>query len=248
MLPGTLGSVRETMRFANAARTLNAQTIRNYLQACFAAGTPILWEQGAKPVEEFQPGDRVWARPENAPHAPVELRQIEEVFVNYAPIWHVHVGGHIIRTTDELEGTDMEVCINFHRGYASVDVRSAITDMCSDKFLRIARELITLLAPTYGIGYRREFWLGPALYAVGLCCGEISEEEGLRISQWTTVSNNKLFWFLRDVYPWNFLTARSPNARDGDSVAMALVRGCTNPKLSEGRSSLTPRVGINRLK
>jgi intein/homing endonuclease len=32
---------------------------------------------------------------------PLELKEIEDTFVNYAPIWHLHVGGEVIRTTDE---------------------------------------------------------------------------------------------------------------------------------------------------
>src|SRR5581483_9846950 len=47
-------------------------------------------------------------RDENNPHGPVELKEIEECFRSFAPIWHVHVGDepggvspHIIRTTPE---------------------------------------------------------------------------------------------------------------------------------------------------
>ena len=35
------------------------------------------------------------------PHGPIELKEVEEVFVRVAPIWNVHVAGRIIRTTAE---------------------------------------------------------------------------------------------------------------------------------------------------
>jgi hypothetical protein len=104
-LPGTVTAVRDTLRLGHATAALvtgnNPQALTNYLQACFAAGTPILWEHGEKPVEEFRRGDRVWCRPENDPAAPVELKEIEETFVTSGPIWHLHVGGQVIRTTPE---------------------------------------------------------------------------------------------------------------------------------------------------
>lgn len=100
-VPALYGSLRESFRFGKALASLDAQRISNYLSACFAAGTPIRWEHGSKAVEFFKPGERVWARNEHDSNAPVELKEIEEVFVNYAPIWHLHVGGQLIRTTAE---------------------------------------------------------------------------------------------------------------------------------------------------
>jgi hypothetical protein len=94
-------SACETLRLFNALSSMQAQTIRSFLAACFAAGTPILGEQGAKPIEEYQPGERVWAHDENDPSAPAELKEIEEVFVNEAPLWHVHIDGHVVRATAE---------------------------------------------------------------------------------------------------------------------------------------------------
>lgn len=101
MIPGTLNAVRETGRFARAAATLSPQRMRTYLDACFAAGTPILWEGGEKPIEQLQPGERVWARHENDPDGLVELKTIEECFDRTGRTWHLHVRGEVIRTTDE---------------------------------------------------------------------------------------------------------------------------------------------------
>lgn len=101
MVPGTLLAARETARFANAARDLNPQRISRYLAACFASGTPILWEHGVKNIEDFKVGDKVWARDEDCSDGPLTLKPIEECFDKTGRILHVHLNGQIIRTTDE---------------------------------------------------------------------------------------------------------------------------------------------------
>ena len=62
------GSLRKSFRFGRALAG-GAEGIRNYLHACFAAGTG---EHSEKAVEEFRPGDRV-------------------VSTSFAPIWHLRV-------------------------------------------------------------------------------------------------------------------------------------------------------------
>jgi hypothetical protein len=112
LAPSAFTSLRETARFGRALASFNPTTINSYLAACFAAGTPILGEHGAKPIEDFRPGDRLWARDEFDPNGPLELKEVEEVFQTEAPIWHVHLRGplspssttggqHVIRTTAE---------------------------------------------------------------------------------------------------------------------------------------------------
>ncbi len=71
------------------------------LRACFAAGTPLLTPEGSESIENIEAGDYVLARDEFDPDGPVLAKQVEEVFRNYAPIWHVHVGEQVIRTTGE---------------------------------------------------------------------------------------------------------------------------------------------------
>jgi hypothetical protein len=71
------------------------------LRACFAAGTPIRTPDGHKNIEDLRPGDLVLARHEAAPDGPVGPRVVEEVFSSVAPIFHLHVGGRVIRTTGE---------------------------------------------------------------------------------------------------------------------------------------------------
>ncbi len=98
---GLFGSLREATRMARAIGSLDPQRMRAYFVNCFAAGTPIRGEFGAKPIEAYQVGDRVWARREDDPNAPAELKPIEQCFVSQADVWHVHVSDQVIRTTDE---------------------------------------------------------------------------------------------------------------------------------------------------
>jgi hypothetical protein len=100
-VPHAWASARDAFRLLGALRSLNPQTIGNFLSACFAAGTPILGAGGAKPIEEYAPGERVWARDESDPDGPLELKEIEQIFFTQAPLWHIHVGGQVIRTTAE---------------------------------------------------------------------------------------------------------------------------------------------------
>jgi hypothetical protein len=68
-------------------------------RGCFAAGTPLLTPTGDKLIEQFRPGDWILTAPEDDPAAAVEAKQVEEVFTNHARLLHLHVAGHVIRTT-----------------------------------------------------------------------------------------------------------------------------------------------------
>ncbi len=68
-------------------------------RACFAAGTRLLTPDGDKAIETFVPGDKILSRHERNPLGELEVQVVEDVFVNFAPIFHLHVGGQVIRTT-----------------------------------------------------------------------------------------------------------------------------------------------------
>jgi hypothetical protein len=73
-----------------------------YLNAgCFAAGTKLWTPSGYRSIEELQVGDWVCSRDEYQPGGLIEAKQVEEVFVRFAGILHLHVGGQLIRTTGE---------------------------------------------------------------------------------------------------------------------------------------------------
>jgi RHS repeat-associated protein len=78
----------------NAAKRLG-------VNICFAAGTPLLTPDGSKMIEDFRAGDMVVSRDEHDAAGPVESKTVEEVFVREGLVWHVHVGGQVIRTTAE---------------------------------------------------------------------------------------------------------------------------------------------------
>lgn len=83
-----------------------------------------------------------------------------------------------------------------------------------NSMLAIARRAVEDLRPVYGVGYRRERRLGPALYAFGLNYGIHASsgpeyEESLRVSRWGDTGMARQVFrhgVLRDVYPYNFLT------------------------------------------
>jgi hypothetical protein len=58
----------------------------------FAAGTPIRTPEGSKPIEDVKPGDMIGS----APGA-----QVQEVFLTEQPIFMLHLGSSVIRTTAE---------------------------------------------------------------------------------------------------------------------------------------------------
>ena len=68
---------------------------------CFAAGMPLLTPDGGKLIETFQAGDRILSRSEFDPTGPLEVKQVEEVFVRVGLIRSVWVEGREIRTTAE---------------------------------------------------------------------------------------------------------------------------------------------------
>jgi hypothetical protein len=69
------------------------------LKVCFAAGTPLLTPDGARPIEQFKPGDMLLSRSEFSADGALEPKAVEEVFVRIGLIFHLHIGRQVIRTT-----------------------------------------------------------------------------------------------------------------------------------------------------
>jgi hypothetical protein len=90
-----------TKMFSNRLARFVGRGMEAYLDACFAAGTPLLGEHGSRPIEAFRPGDRVLSRDQSDPDGPPELKRVEEVFARAGRVWHLHVGGQVLRTTGE---------------------------------------------------------------------------------------------------------------------------------------------------
>ncbi len=67
--------------------------------ACFAAGTPLMTPDGAKPIESFQPGDLVLCASEFSSEGPVEARPVREIITHRQTLWNLRVNGRTIQTT-----------------------------------------------------------------------------------------------------------------------------------------------------
>ena len=79
----------------------SAHTQWKHNKACFSGDTPLLTPDGSRRIDELQVGDLVLARDEHDLFGVVAPRAVEEVFVRFGRIMHLHVGGQVIRTTAE---------------------------------------------------------------------------------------------------------------------------------------------------
>ena len=70
-------------------------------ESCFTAEMLVGCEGGRRRADEVRKGDRFWSRNELDPDGPVELKEVEAVFVRVAPIKNVHAAGQVLRTTAE---------------------------------------------------------------------------------------------------------------------------------------------------
>lgn len=70
----------------------------NAATSCFVAGTPVLTEDGDKPIEDVTVGDYVWAWDEAT--GTTELKQVVETYVNEtSELTHIFVNGEEIVAT-----------------------------------------------------------------------------------------------------------------------------------------------------
>jgi hypothetical protein len=68
---------------------------------CFAAGTLVTIPGGQKPIENIQAGELVLSRSEDDPHAPIEAKTVEEVFVRQGILWRLKIAGRELFCTAE---------------------------------------------------------------------------------------------------------------------------------------------------
>lgn len=99
---------------------------------------------------------------------------------------------------------------------ASIVARTAIARLGPGSLLDTAREAVEILGPVYGIGLRQAHARGPEFYVLGVNYGSqdafsgAAYEEEVNVSRWSNVGMSERIYdrgLLRDVYPWNFLTA-----------------------------------------
>jgi hypothetical protein len=119
---------------------------------------------------------------------------------------------------DRLESSDLVVSVSRERRQCTVNFRSSVLGLESTGFRGISKELITLLAPAYGVGFRRIQALGPSYFAAGLNFGDVSPVEEAQVISWRECTWGELFLhgFLGGVFPWNFLARAQLGARVGN--------------------------------
>ena len=76
-------------------------SVQTFSQACFAAGTPILTPDGAKPIEEIRLGDLVLSRSEDDPEGPIKPRVVEKLFQQQSACMSLSIGSRLVLTTRE---------------------------------------------------------------------------------------------------------------------------------------------------
>jgi Hint domain len=57
-----------------------------FSKSCFAAGTPLLTPEGARPIEDVRVGSLVLSRDEHGPDGPVQARRSLLTFQSFSPI------------------------------------------------------------------------------------------------------------------------------------------------------------------
>jgi hypothetical protein len=85
----------------NTGRNGSANGWTKMRQACFAADVEVLTARGFVRWDALTESDKVASCDENEPEGVVEFKQVEEIFRTTGRVWHVHVGGKVIRTSGE---------------------------------------------------------------------------------------------------------------------------------------------------
>ncbi|MDQ0418972.1 RHS repeat-associated protein, partial [Croceifilum oryzae] len=92
----------DAFKFAKNSKFVNSTTKRamNATCKCFVAGTRIETEDGGKPIEEIDIGDKVLAKNEET--GEIAYKEVEWLFQREIDeIYEIHIGDEVIQTTDE---------------------------------------------------------------------------------------------------------------------------------------------------
>ncbi|MDQ0418942.1 hypothetical protein J2Z48_003147, partial [Croceifilum oryzae] len=92
----------DAFKFAKNSKFVNSTTKRamDATCKCFVAGTRIETEDGQKPIEEIDIGDKVLSKNEET--GEIAYKEVEWLFHREVDeIYEIHIGGEVIQTTDE---------------------------------------------------------------------------------------------------------------------------------------------------
>jgi hypothetical protein len=69
--------------------------------SCFTGKMLMKHEEGKKRADQIEVGEFLWARSENDPNGPLQLKRVLEKYVHVAPIWNLELPDQVIETTAE---------------------------------------------------------------------------------------------------------------------------------------------------
>lgn len=118
-------------------------------------------------------------------------------------------------------------------GVVRVLSKNEVDRVPSSSYFATAREIAEIVRPKYGIGFRRDICQNPSGYISGFVDGLFmenpeEEDEELSIARWGDIGMSEKVVYLkgelRDVYPWNFLTAPQLTAPVGRLTLESWIR------------------------
>ncbi len=107
----------------------------------------------------------------------------------------------------ELEGYSAYVMLHEKYRMCIVDFDLSVVRISEEELIECYKQVADLIEPSYGMGYRRAFHLGPHYYAMGLAHGPISSDETDEICGSFEVIHKSLYMkgVIRILCPWNLL-------------------------------------------
>jgi hypothetical protein len=72
-----------------------------YFVSCYTGEFNLDTPEGKKRINAFKEDDSICTRLETDPNAPVVVGRVKRLFTSFARIWHLRLGGKVVRTTAE---------------------------------------------------------------------------------------------------------------------------------------------------
>jgi hypothetical protein len=226
---------------SNSANDLEHSTVALYGLQCGQSAMQAIYEQGMAWLSQHGCRlDLMGTNHDKREMVKPSLSQKRLVAKGFPATEHISLASLSESANSHWDGSKAEIGCKFRKGKSDliISFRSDIVRIPSPHFLAMAKEACMLTRPSYGIGYRRRFELGPFLYAMAIGMGPILPEEEERMSSWFEANLSKykpyLDGFVRDVYSWNFLTGPALKRRvHGQPLADWIRRDSKHGRIHE---------------
>jgi hypothetical protein len=148
---------------------------------------------------------------------------------------------HAEGAKNQIEDCKLVVDLSVSEPSFAFSSRTDVYPRCEET-LDLLKPVIERFQPEYGIGFTRNFYHGPTFYVRGIGCnGRVSVEDEENLIGWFSYARKRFVWRhgqIRDVYPWNFLTAPQLNAKVGEAtlrdwIGASPSRGILRPVTSD---------------